>query len=69
MVDRKRPDFTASPPPRSEFTVADPGLQERLDAYEERAAIMQYDGGMTREEAEKAAWLDVFGVEKPNARR
>lgn len=26
------------------------------DAYEERAAIMQYDGGMTQEEAEKQAW-------------
>jgi hypothetical protein len=26
------------------------------DAFEERAAIMEYDGGMTRAEAERAAW-------------
>jgi hypothetical protein len=38
---------------------------ELMFEYEERAAIMQYDGGMTREEAERAAWLDVFGEEKP----
>lgn len=25
------------------------------EAYEERAAIMEYDGGLTREEAEAAA--------------
>lgn len=32
-----------------------------IDAYEERAAIMEYDGGMSREEAEATAWADVFG--------
>jgi len=26
------------------------------EAYEERAAIMEYDGNMSREEAQKAAW-------------
>jgi len=26
-----------------------------LEAFEERAAIMEFDGGMTRDEAEKAA--------------
>lgn len=32
-----------------------------IDAFEERAAIMEYDGGMSREEAEAMAWADVFG--------
>jgi len=29
--------------------------------YEERAAIMEYDAGMSRAEAEVAAWAVVFG--------
>ncbi|MEP9372576.1 hypothetical protein [Mesorhizobium sp. KR1-2] len=32
-----------------------------LDAYEERAAIMEYDGGLPRYEAEALAWKEVFG--------
>jgi len=32
-----------------------------LDAYEERAAIMEYDGGLSRHEAEALAWKEVFG--------
>ena len=32
---------------------------DEKEHYEERAAIMQYDGGMTREEAEKAAMQEV----------
>lgn len=31
--------------------------------FEERAAIMEYDGGLTREEAELQAFLDMKGVE------
>jgi len=31
------------------------------DDYEERAAIMEYDGGLPRHEAEALAWKDVFG--------
>ena len=30
------------------------------EAFEERAAIMEYDGGMTRAEAERAAWADIL---------
>jgi hypothetical protein len=29
--------------------------QDMEEAYEERAAIMEYDGGLTREQAEAAA--------------
>lgn len=31
--------------------------------FEERAAIMEYDGGLTREEAEMQAYLDMKGIE------
>ncbi len=34
-------------------------LLDLVEAYEERAAIMEHDGGMSREEAEKAAFEDV----------
>ena len=35
--------------------------EARRDLYEERAAIMEYDGGLTREEAEAVARREVFG--------
>lgn len=31
------------------------------ELFEERAAIMQFDGGLPRAEAERLAWLDVGG--------
>jgi hypothetical protein len=33
--------------------------------YEERAAIMQYDGGMSREQAESAARAEWIKSRKP----
>lgn len=44
--------------PRNSDTLHESDL---IDAFEERAAIMEYDGGMSREEAEAMAWADVFG--------
>jgi hypothetical protein len=32
--------------------------QELIELYEERAAIMQHDGGMTQEAAENAAYYE-----------
>lgn len=32
------------------------------ELYEERAAIMEYDGGATRADAEQLAWEDVRRV-------
>ncbi len=32
-----------------------------FDAHEERAAIMEYDGGLPRYEAEIRAWKEVLG--------
>lgn len=40
-----------------------PDFLDRLDDYEERAAIMEYDARLPRAEAERLAWLDVFGRE------
>lgn len=34
-----------------------------LELYEERAAIMEYDGGISRDEAERLAWLEVGSTE------
>lgn len=34
--------------------------EARRDLYEERAAIMEFDGGMTREEADATAWQEVI---------
>ena len=35
-----------------------------LEAWEERAAIMEFDGKLPRDEAEKAALVDVLRVER-----
>lgn len=48
-------------------------LEAVRELFEERAAIMEYDGGLPRAEAERLAWLDVGGgwplePEKPAAR-
>ena len=32
--------------------------QALIEAYEERAAIMEFDGGLTRQKAERAAYFD-----------
>jgi len=33
-----------------------------MEVFEERAAIIEFDGGLSRAEAERLAWLDVFGL-------
>ena len=45
-------------PPKSDSCVKNT-CDEDQEAFEEHAAIMQYDGGMTREEAEARACEDV----------
>ena len=35
--------------------------QDLLDAFEERAAILEFDGGLSRSEAERRARLEVSG--------
>ena len=41
--------------------------QVRREIYEERAAIMEFDAGLTRREAEKLALQDVLGNLSPQA--
>ena len=42
--------------------VASPPSPETFDreAFEERAAIMEFDGGLSRDEAEREAWAAVL---------
>lgn len=37
-------------------------IKEQIEAFEERAAIMEFDGGLTRREAEKLARNLFYGV-------
>lgn len=39
-------------------------VQELQAEYEERAAIMEFDGGLSRAEAERLAWAEVYGTER-----
>jgi hypothetical protein len=39
-------------------------FQDMIDEYEERAAIMEYDGGLSRKDAEAQAWAEIFGERK-----
>src|ERR1700745_4139973 len=41
----------------------EPAVTAVTSLFEERAAIMEYDGGLPRAEAEQLAWLDVRGRE------
>lgn len=34
---------------------------EQRELFEERAAIMEFDGGLPRIEAERRAWAEVVG--------
>lgn len=38
--------------------------KEQIEAFEERAAIMEYEGGLPREEAERLAYEIVYGKRK-----
>lgn len=40
-----------------------PDFLDRFDDFEERAALMQCGAHLTREKAERFAWIDVFGSE------
>ena len=37
-----------------------PDSRDLRDAFEERAAILEYDAGLSREEAEHEAWTLVY---------
>lgn len=63
---RRRSADTAETPPTAVMAVRDPAdvaeLAETLrDAWEERSAILEFDNGLTRAEAERIAWLSIYG--------
>lgn len=39
-----------------------PDFPDRLDDFEERAAIMEFDTGLPRAEAERLAWAEAFAL-------
>lgn len=43
-----------------------PDLEAARDAFEERAAILEFDGGLTREEAEQAAAGELLTTRQSN---
>ena len=42
---------------------------DEQEAFEERAAIMEFDAGMTREEAEAAAMQDILKLQRQKAQK
>lgn len=47
---------------RSEMRLLGAELIALVERFEERAAIMEHDGGLPREEAERRAWESVLGL-------
>lgn len=41
-----------------------PRNESAWEAFEERAAIMEFDGGLSRDEAEREAWIQVSNRER-----
>ena len=44
--------------------VGEPGLDDALERFEERAAIREFDGGYSRADAERLAVADVLEVSR-----
>ena len=57
------PDLDVTPPdaPTPRSAKSDKRGDGDQFAFEERAAILQFDGGFSREEAERRAAVEVFG--------
>lgn len=67
MIKRKTDEVAENFRVRSVMTIEDLTEDERY-RYEERAAIMQYDGGLEREEAERQAWCREICMLTPEQR-
>jgi enoyl-CoA hydratase/carnithine racemase len=65
---RERTANTAERPPTTVTAVRDLANSEKSaelrDAWEERAAILEYDGALARDEAERIAWLSICGSKR-----
>lgn len=64
---RFRPSAAVSAELRERIVANKPDLLALLERFEERAAIMEYDGGLPREEAERRAWESVLGLTTESA--
>lgn len=53
---------TSAPSGRPGGRLAADDALTRLDRFEERAAVLEYDAGLSRARAEARARLEVFGV-------
>ena len=51
--------------PEAELVTPDDKAKVLRERYEERAAMGEYHGGLSREEAERQAALEVYGAEEP----
>lgn len=63
---RARTANTAERIPTAVTAVHDPAkspesVEALRDAWEERAAILEFDQGLTRDKAERVAWLSIYG--------
>lgn len=54
------PPVTPVTPKNEPFRHA-PDQADLMDAYEERAAILEFDAGLLGSEAERRAWAEVMG--------
>ncbi len=52
----------AEKPALIRLLTASPDFLDQFDDYEERAAIKEYCANMPRAEAERLAWLEIFGT-------
>ena len=57
-----RPTAAVSAELRERIVANKPDLLALLERFEERAAIIEFDGGFSREEAERRAWESVLGL-------
>jgi hypothetical protein len=55
--DPRNDVMEAAPTPR----LTEEELAKKREEYAERAAIKEFEGNMSRDEAEMEAWLEVYG--------
>lgn len=61
----KAPKGVMTPALQQQLTQHKAALLDLLEAFEERAALAEYDGGVPRAEAERLAWVCLRGEVQP----
>lgn len=67
---RRRPADTAETP-TAVMAVGNPAdspesAEALRDSWKERSALLEFDNGMSRAEAERIAWLSIYGSARPH---